>query len=258
MNFLSGLGLSTKQVISLLRLYPLTCVKVIRKILTGCGCIDNSLDGGISPESVMLIYGEAETGKSTLAMQCTVNCAVQHLKALYVDCDGTFSAKRLSQLAAGKFDEIAELILLVKPKDFREQTAFIDRLAEYAVNNVGLVVIDTVTSLYRVQVAESSGKAFGLNRELNRQMAIVAQTAKTKKIPMIVTSQVRSVFSETESVVEPVGNRVLKFWADTIIAMKPTENPQVIKAVLEKSSKEGEVTCHLRINATGIHDYPFY
>jgi DNA repair protein RadB len=225
--------------------------------LTSCGCIDNSLDGGISEESVTLIYGEAETGKSTLAMQCAVNCALQNLKTLYVDCDGTFSAKRLSQLAAGKFDEIAELIVLVRPQDFREQTALIDRLAEYMVKNSGLVVFDTVTSLYRVKVAESSGKAFGLSRELNRQMAIIAQTARIKKIPMVVVSQVRSVFSEIEGAVEPVGTRVLKFWADTIIAMKPTENPQEIKAVLEKPQRDHEVACNLRIDAAGIHDYPF-
>ena len=228
-----------------------------RKILTSCGCIDNSLNGGISQESVTLIYGEAETGKSTLAMQCAVNCATQSLKTLYVDCDGTFSAKRLSQLAAGKFDEIAELIVLVRPKDFREQTAVIDRLAEYTVKNSGLVVFDTITSLYRVKVAESSGKAFGLNRELNRQMAIIAQTARIKKIPMILVSQVRSVFSETEGAVEPVGTRVLKFWADTIIAMKPTQSPQVVKALLEKPQRDREVTCNLRIDASGIHDYPF-
>ena len=225
--------------------------------MTGCGCVDNNLDGGISQESVTLIYGEAETGKSTLAMQCAVNCAMQNLKTLYVDCDGTFSAKRLSQLAAGKFDEIAELIILVRPQNFTEQTALIDRLSEYMVKNSGLVVFDTVTSLYRVRVAESSGKAFGLSRELNRQMAIIAQTARIKKIPMILVSQVRSAFNEIEGAVEPVGTRVLKFWADTIIAMKPTENPQVVKAVLEKPKRNREVTCNLRIDATGIHDYPF-
>jgi DNA repair protein RadB len=230
----------------------------MRKILTGCGCIDNSLEGGISQESITLIYGEAETGKSTLAMQCAVNAAMQNLKVLYADCDGTFSAKRLSQLSAGKFDEIAELVVLVKPKDFTEQTAFIDRLAEYIINSVGLVVFDTITSLYRLKVAETSGKAFGLSRELNRQMAIVAQTAKTKKVPMIVISQVRSVLDEPEGAVEPVGTRVLKFWADTIIAMKPTENPQTVKAVLEKTQKEREATCFLQIDLSGIHDSPFY
>jgi len=231
-------------------------VNVIKKILTGCGCIDSNLGGGISPASITLIYGEPETGKTTLAMQCAVNCAMQNSKTLFMDCDGTFSAKRLSQVASGKFEEIAELVILVKPNDFREQTAVIDRLSEYTAKNFGLVIIDTVTSLYRVNVAESSKKTFGLNRELNRQMAILAQTAKTQKIPIVVTSQVRSVFNETTVSVAPVATRVLKFWADTIIAMKPTENPQIITAVLEKTPQRAqEVTCHLRIEATGIRDY---
>jgi DNA repair protein RadB len=228
----------------------------MRKISTGCGCLDDNIAGGISQESVTLVYGEAETGKSTLAMQCAVDCALQNQKALYVDCDGTFSAKRLSQLASSKFDAVAELIILVKPKDFREQTAFIDRLEQYLVGNVGFVVFDTITSLYRVKVAEMEGKAFGLNRELNRQLALIAQAVKIKKVPVLMTSQVRSVLDETASV-EPVGTRVLKFWADTIIAMKPMENPQTIKAIIEKPKAELEVTCQLRIDLSGIHDYPF-
>ena len=229
----------------------------MRKILTGCGCIDENLRGGISQETVTLVYGEAETGKSTLAMQCAINCALQNLKTLYADCDGTFSAKRLSQLAGTKFDQVAELIVLVKPKDFREQTAFIDRFPDYLVNNVGLVVFDTITSLYRAKVSETEGKAFGLNRELNRQLALIAQEVKIRKIPVILTSQVRSVLDETETV-EPVGTRVLKFWADTIIAMKPMENPQTVSAVIEKPKSEPDVTCQLRIDLSGIHDYPFY
>jgi len=235
------------------------CISVIKKILTGCSCIDSHLNGGISPQSVTLIYGEPETGKTTLAMQCAVNCAMQNLKTLFVDCDNTFSPKRLSQVASGKFEEIADLIILIRPNNFREQTAVIDRLSEYTAKNFGLVVIDTLNSLYRAEVAESSGKAFGLNRELNRQLAILAQTAKTQKIPVVITSQVRSVFDESYINVAPVATRVLKFWADTIIAMKPTENPQTIKAVLEKTGEKAqEVACYLRINETGIRDYPFH
>ena len=235
------------------------CISVIKKILTGCSCIDSNMNGGISPESITLIYGEPETGKTTLAMQCSVNCAMQGYKTLFVDCDNTFSAKRLSQVAAGKFEEIADLIILIKPVDFGEQTAVIDRISEYTAKHFGLVVIDTLNSLYRAKVSESSGKAFGINRELNRQLAILAQTAKTQKLPVIVTSQVRSVFNESYASVAPVATRVLKFWADTIIAMKPTENPQEIKALIEKKGEKAqEVACYLRIDETGIRDYPFH
>ena len=234
------------------------CISVIKTILTGCSCIDSHLNGGISPESVTLIYGEPETGKSTLAMQCAVNCAMQGYKTLFVDCDNTFSAKRLAQLASGKFEEIADLIILIRPADFKEQTALVECISEYTAKNFGLVVIDTFNSLYRAKVAEYAGKAFGLNRELNRQLAILAQTAKTQKTPVILTSQVHSVLDEPYHTVAPVATRVLKFWADTIIAMKPTESPQTIKAVLEETRQNPQEThCYLLIDETGIHDSPF-
>ena len=226
-------------------------------IHTGCRCIDSNIGGGISPESVTLIYGEPETGKTTFAIQCTVSCALQNYKTLFVDCDNTFSTKRLSQLSADKFDHVAEQVILIKPKDFNEQTAVIDRIQDYTAKNFGLIVIDTFTSLYGAKVAESSGKAFSVNRELNRQLAILAQTAKIRKIPVIIVSQVRSVFDDPNVSVAPVANRVLKFWADTIIAMKPTGYPQTIKAVLETRENKEEVTCYVQIGETGIKDTEF-
>jgi len=226
-------------------------------IHTGCRCIDSNIGGGISPESVTLIYGEPETGKTTFAIQCTVSCALQNYKTLFVDCDNTFSTKRLSQLSGDKFDQVAEQVILIKPKDFNEQTAVIDRIQDYTAKNFGLIVIDTFTSLYGAEVAESSGKAFSVNRELNRQLAILAQTAKIRKIPVIIVSQVRSVFDDPNVSVAPVANRVLKFWADTIIAMKPTGYPQTIKAVLETRENKEEVTCYVQIGETGIKDTEF-
>ena len=232
---------------------------MIKKILTGCGCIDSNVGGGISPGTVTLIYGEPETGKTTLAIQCAFNCAMQNYKTLFVDCDNTFSTKRLSQIAADKFEEIAEQIILIKPLNFKEQTAVIDRISDYTTKNFGLIIIDTLTSLYGAKVAEYSGKAFSVNRELNRQLAILAQTTKIQKIPVIITSQVRSVFGDSNVSIAPVATRVLKFWADTIIALKPTENSQTIKAVLEKTRENTpEVTCYVQIGETGIHDAEFH
>jgi RecA/RadA recombinase len=226
-------------------------------IQTGCKYIDTSLSGGILPETVTLIYGEPETGKTTLAIQCAVNCAIQNLKVLFIDCDNSFYAKRLSQISKDRFDEVAERIILVKPKNFNEQTALIDQINDYTTANVGLIIIDTFTSLYGAKVSETSAKSktFDVNRELNRQLAILAQTTKIKKIPVIITSQVRCVFNDQSTNIRPVATRVLKFWADTIITLKPTNNPITIKAVLEKAREiEEEVTCYVQIGEDGIKD----
>jgi DNA repair protein RadB len=221
------------------------------QISTSIECIDTNIGGGIKPNTITLIYGEPETGKSTLALQLAVNCATQN-KVLFVDCDNTFSTKRLYEISGDRFNDVAERIVLVKPKDFKEQTALIDQIQDYLVN-VGLIVIDTFTSLYSAKTAETSGKAFGVNRELNRQLAILAQTVKIKKIPLIMTSQVRSVIGEESSSVRPVATRVLKFWADYIIFLKPTEFPQTIKVTIEKAPQlTSEAVCYIQIGASGI------
>ncbi|MGA2876842.1 MAG: AAA family ATPase [Nitrososphaerales archaeon] len=224
-------------------------------ISTGCKCVDKFIGGGILPENVVLIYGEPETGKTTLAIQCAVNCALQNLKTLFVDCENTFSTKRTSQIAKDKFDQVAEQIILIKPKDFPEQTAVIDRIQDYTAKNFGLIIIDTLTSLYGAEVAEYSDKAFSVNRELNRQLAILAQTARIRKIPVVVLSQVRSVFDNENVTVAPVANRVLKFWADTIIYLKPSQFPQILKAVIEKTpGNSREISCYVQILESGIQD----
>ncbi|MCW4023665.1 MAG: AAA family ATPase [Candidatus Bathyarchaeota archaeon] len=224
------------------------------KLQTGIKCVDNTLEGGISPQSITLIYGEPETGKSTLAMQVAFYCALQNRKVLYVDCDNTFAAQRLMQISGDKFEEIAPLILLVKPLDFKEQTAVVDHISDYTEKNFGLIVIDTFTSLYGAKVAEYDKKTFSINRELNRQLAILAQSVKVRKIPVIITSQVRNVFAGETVSIAPVANRVLKFWADTIIDLKPTENTRLIKAVIEKSLKPVQSTCYIQIGENGISD----
>ncbi len=228
---------------------------MLQRIPTGSVSIDKVLEGGLNSGSVTLVYGEAETGKTTLAVQCAINCAQQGYKTLFVDCDGTFSARRLSDVASERLKEIADLIILMRPESFKEQTTVIDKLPEYATRSFGLLVIDTFTSLYRLRVAELPNKTFELNRELNRQAACLAQIARISKIAVLATSQVRSILNDANMGVEPVGTRVLKFWADTIILLKPSEGTGLIRAVLEKNLKMVQPSSFdLRIDKTGIHD----
>jgi RecA/RadA recombinase len=225
-----------------------------KKIPTNIEYIDTNLDGGINPETITLIYGEPKTGKSTLTTQCAFNCVHKHnLKTLYIDCDNTFSSKRLNQIAAEKFDSIADKIILIKPLNFKEQTTVIDHITDYTTHNFGLLIIDTINSLYSVKHAETpKNKAFDINRELNRQMAILAQTTKIQKIPIIINSQVRNIFNDPAGNIKPAANRVLTFWADNIISLKPTET-KTIKITIEKNNKKPtHQTCYAQIGERGI------
>jgi RecA/RadA recombinase len=229
-------------------------LELLQNIPTGGQAIDEYLGGGLPVKDISLIYGEAETGKTTLAMQSALNCARSGLRTLFVDCDNTFSVQRLDQLARKEFTDLSKLILLARPLSFSEQASIIDQLNRYVTKNFGLLVFDTFTSLYRLRVSESPSKTFELNRELNRQLAVLAQTVKLTNIAVLLTSQVHSVLGELPVNIEPVATRVLKFWSQTIISLKPTRDPCIMEAILEKTpQKSRSIASLLRIGESGIH-----
>lgn len=203
----------------------------------------------------MLVYGEAETGKTTLAIQCAVNCARMGYKTIFIDCDHTFFAKRMAQIASEDFEELASQIILMKPQDFTQQTFVIDRLSEYVGERVGLIIVDTVTSFYREELEGNMRKTLRLNRELNRQMAYLAQITRTENVASLIVSQVRSVFLEADRTVQPVAMRVLKFWADASVSVWPTTEYNKIRVNVETSSKKRSKPIFLRIEEGGLLDY---
>jgi DNA repair protein RadB len=225
-------------------------------IPTGCISLDKLLGGGFPTESVSLIYGEAETGKTSLAVQCAVNCARKGKKSLFIDTDGTFSYERLSQIAKYDYDKISPLMIIMRPMTFREQSRAIDHLEKIITNKFGLIVVDTVNSLYRVEVG-STPETYIANRELNRQLAVLTQIVKTRGVAALIISQVRSIPLEEMIETKPVAKRVLNYWSDITLDMKKqTGQTRVIKVLREKHLKiKGTGVVYIKIESTGITDY---
>lgn len=227
-----------------------------RIIPTGCGSLDEQLRGGLSEGNIALLYGEAETGKTTLAIQCAVSCARMGYKTIFIDCDHTFFPRRMAQIAADDFEALATQIILMQPEGFEQQAFVIDRLNEYISKKVGLIVIDTVTGLYREKLGDDVKKTFALNRELNSQMACLAQITKTQKVTSLVVSQVRSVVIKERELVQPVAMRVLRFWAEKTVSLRPTAQSNIIKATVEiHIGRKANRPILLRIEERGLHDY---
>ncbi|MCW3981594.1 MAG: AAA family ATPase [Candidatus Bathyarchaeota archaeon] len=226
-----------------------------KAIPTGCSALDERLGGGMRGGSLTLVYGEAETGKTTLALQSSVNCARMAYKTIFIDCDGSFSPRRMEQIAPQDFQNLAKQIVLMKPQNFKEQAFVIERVRDYTSKKVGLIVVDTITGLYREDL-EDAKKTFAANRELNRQMACLAQLLRTERIAGLVTSQVQSVVSGIGDTVRPVATRVLKFWADSVIKLKPTLEPNIVKALMEtKTSRGRALVTFLRIGMEGLQNH---
>jgi len=223
-------------------------------ITTGSMRLDMALNVGLPIGEVTLIYGEAETGKTGLAIQCSVNAARIGFKTLYIDCEGTFTPERLSQIAQSDIDEVSEMIIIARPSSFQEQIDLIDGLEKYITKRFGLIVFDTITSHYRSEIA-NKGDPFNLNRELNRQVAVLMQIARTTPLSVLLLSQVRSVMETSDFT--PVATRTLRFWSSGVIKLSRTERPNIVRCVVEKAhGAEKNLTFLLSIEEDGVHDYP--
>ncbi|MEM1515298.1 MAG: AAA family ATPase [Candidatus Bathyarchaeia archaeon] len=226
-----------------------------RWIPTGCLMLDRALDGGLQPGGLTLVYGEAEAGKTSLAVQCSVNAARMKYKTLFIDADGTLTPERLMQIALQDYEDALQLIVIFTPQTFEEQSALIDSLEKFISGNLGLIVFDTITSLYRAEIVGSE-KAFKANRELNRQVAALTHIAKKFQMPVLITSQVRSILTETDTSIEPVASRVLRYWSSSIISLFKTSRHNVVRAVVEKSAGvEKKITLYLFIGESGLSEY---
>jgi DNA repair protein RadB len=224
-------------------------------IPTGCIALDKLLGGGFPAEGVSLVYGEAETGKTSLAVQCAVNCARRGIKSLFIDTDGTFSYERLSQIAEYDYEKISPLMIIMRPTTFQEQSRAIDQLEKVITRKFGLIIVDTVTSLYRVELDDPQ-ETYAASRELNRQLAVLTQIVKTCGVAALIISQVRSVPLGETIKMKPVATRVLNYWSDIVLDMKQTGQTRVIKVLREKHSKiKGTGFCYVKIESTGINDY---
>ena len=224
-------------------------------IQTGCISLDKLLGGGFPTGSLSLIYGEAETGKTSLAIQCVVNCARRGFKSLFIDNDGTFSYERLSQIAEYDYERISPLIIIIRPTTFQEQIKTIDHLEKVISQKFGLVVVDTLTSLYCVET-DSKKETFAVNRELNRQLAVLTQIAKTLDLAIIINSQVRSFPVKNKIELKPVAMRVQNFWSDIVIDMKKTGQTRVVQVIREKHPKiNGKGAIYVKLDNKGITDY---
>ena len=223
-----------------------------RRLPSGISPLDEILGGGFRYGAVSLIYGEATTGKTTLA----ISSLVKHLeddpwaKAYYIDSDNKLSTRRLTQITQDP--EVLERLLIWRSLNFPEQGRTIESLPDLLPNGNIPVVVDSITGPYRLETG-SSAKTFRANKELNRQLGFLSETAKIRDSAILVTGQVHSILDRDPPEVEPVAQRLLGYWSDTILKLETTSIQGVRQAILEKPGEE-QRSCRFKLGEVGIEE----
>ncbi|OIO41114.1 DNA repair and recombination protein RadB [Candidatus Pacearchaeota archaeon CG_4_9_14_3_um_filter_31_7] len=210
---------------------------MIEKISTGSKEFDRFLNGGYEKDIITTLYGPAGSGKSNFCIMAAVEQARNGKKVIYIDTEGGFSIERVKQVT--EMDVLNNIVLL-KPTSFKEQKeAFKKLLEEIRHDKISLIVIDSMVMLYRLELGlarenakiENDEEKIGkleenerkkiqeVNREMASQLRILAEIARKKLIPILVTNQVYASFDEPDKV-RMVGGDLLKYWSKSIIELQ--------------------------------------
>ncbi len=193
--------------------------KRLGHITTGSPALDKIIGGGAETQGITEMYGEFGSGKSQVAHQLCVSVQLPleqgglDGKAIYIDTENTFRPERITQMAraVGLDPERAlEGIYVARAHTTDHQMLLAEKAAEIAKNDgVRLVVVDSVTSLFRVEYC-GRGALAERQQKLGRHIAALHKLAELNDLAVFVTNQVQSrpdVFFGDPT--RPVGGHVL-------------------------------------------------
>ena len=225
------------------------------RIASTCPGLDALLQGGFKRGEMTLLYGEAATGKTTTVIQTATAAARTSSKVLYIDSDHSFTQQRFQQIAKTDAHDVSELIMLFLPETFADQRQLIETLENYVTPSLGLVIIDSMSSLYRAAFS-TTDNLFTLNRDLGRQLAYLSELSASAGIASIITSQVHARLSSPVGDVEPVARRAIFHFPQAIIRIRNTPKPNVREFRLERvggSDVRGS-SCLVALGESGLED----
>jgi DNA repair protein RadB len=225
-----------------------------RKISAGSFDLNKFLYGGYEKDIITTIYGPAGSGKTNLVIIASVSQAKKGKKVIFIDTEGGFSVERIKQLAEEEFEKVLGNIILLKPTSFEEQEkAFEKLLREIKSNEISLIVVDGMTMLYRLASAEArERKNFDEIREINsklaKQLRILAEIARNRNIPILITNQVYGEFQNEEDfkagkekTFSMVGGDLLKYWSKCLIELKNDRGRRKLVLIKHRSLPEKEM-----------------
>jgi len=215
------------------------------KISTGSFDLNKWLYGGYERNIITMIAGPPGSGKTNMGILVSCSQAKKGNKVIFIDTEGGFSVERVKQIVGENYEEILKNIFLLGPINFEEQKkCFSTLLEKIKKEHVSLIVIDGMAMLYRLELGDANKLGDDemireVNREVAKQMRILAEISRKQEIPIIITNQVYTGFlSEeelrkgTEKTTNIVGGDLFKYWSKCIIELKNEGNKR--KAILLK------------------------
>ena len=237
--------------------------QAIGKISTGSNALNALIGGGVETQAITEAYGAFGSSKSQLGFQLCVNVQMPPERggmgknAVLIDTEGTFRPERIKQMAEALGmdpEQVLNNVFAARAYNSDHQILLVEKLGEIIKkNNIGLVVVDSVTSHFR---ADYLGRGTLANRQqkLNRHLHALQRLADVHNVAIYITNQVMSrpdvLFGDPTA---PVGGHILGHTSTyRLYVRKSKGEKRVAKLIDSPYLPEGEAV--FAVTAEGVRD----
>ncbi len=207
------------------------------RISTGAQFFDAFLEGGYDNDIITTIYGPSGSGKTNLCLLAAVKIAESGKKVLFIDTEGGIAVERIKQITS-RSDEVLQNIVFFNPVTFEEQKEIFETIREMVNPEIGLIVVDSISMLYRLELGRSE-EVYEVNSALGKQIAYLVEIARRKKIPVLITNQVYADFGNRDRV-KMVGGDLLKYGSKCLIELRRFRGSRGMVLQKHRSLPEGK------------------
>jgi DNA repair protein RadB len=159
------------------------------------------------------------------------------LRVVFIDTEG-FSPERFKQIAGAGAKDIAAKIMIFEPLSLDQQHISIREASKIAGRDLGLVVLDSATSLYRVLLESDDNRS--IRRSLSLQLGELQEISRRHRIPIVITNQVYTDVETNE--LKPLGGTYLEHMCKAIVSVEKTgEGRRRAKITKHRSQPEGAI-----------------
>jgi len=227
------------------------------KVSAGSYDLNKWLYGGYEKGIITMVAGSPGSGKTNFVILAACSLAKKGTKVIFIDSEGGFSVDRVKQIVGEKYSEILGNIFLLEPKSFEEQKRiFIKLLEKVKKDQIGMIVVDSMAMLYRLEVGDAKKDYYDIreiNREVAKQMKILAEISRSVNIPVLITNQVYKGFVSEEDWMKGVqgetnivGGDLMKYWSKCIIELKNDGGKRKAILLKHRSLPQKEIGFEIR------------
>ncbi|MFX1327435.1 MAG: hypothetical protein ACFE91_04740 [Promethearchaeota archaeon] len=209
--------------------------------------INKHFDSINTIQGIFSVFGDFGVGKTTFALQIATGSAKIGKNVIYVYTKHNLPSEKILIISSNS-KEILDNILFIQTINFDELNKIIFNFEFLILNhinkkkiNYSLIVIDSITNLYRLELNKiNKEKNYELNYKLNQMLANLTYLNETYDIEILIINEISRKNINNQIIELQTGGKVMEYWVNYQLKIARTKKLNERKLILTKYPEENE------------------